>query len=350
MTKRYEGLNGIRALACICIVMFHVSHGPFQLSGFFFERVVASMSDLVFLFMIVSAFSMCCGYYDKIKNHEISPMEFYAKRYRKIVPFFALLCIVDLVVAPSLNSLMEAFANLTLCFGLLPVTKMSVIGVAWFIGLVCVFYLLFPFFCFCCQTRRSAWFTWFIAILFSIACKLYFFDGEHVLMPFNARTNIVYSFMFFVAGGIVYLYREPLARFSCRFRYLLLVPIAGGCVGYYCLPAYGDYWSLLTGTLILVFAIGVEKKGILNNRVTAFFGKISLEVYLCHMAAFRAIEMVGITKLFSSDVCNYLLSFVLTLAGAVAIAIGGRWLISVVEKLVVRLRKHFTSNKQKSTE
>ena len=37
--------------------------------------------------MIISAFGMCCGYYNKIENNEISVNEFYKKRFQKILPF-----------------------------------------------------------------------------------------------------------------------------------------------------------------------------------------------------------------------------------------------------------------------
>ena len=46
--------------------------------------------------------------------------KFYVKRFKKILPFFALLVFVDLIMSPSIESLYEAFADLTLMFGFLP--------------------------------------------------------------------------------------------------------------------------------------------------------------------------------------------------------------------------------------
>ena len=143
----YGSLDGLRAYSAIGIILMHVlTNGNYGLSGFVFEQLIPSFTNLVFLFMAVSGFSLCCGYFDKIINNQISVAEFYSKRYAKIWPFFALLCILDFVISPSKNALYEVFANLTLCFGLLPNTDISVIGVGWFLGLVFAFYLVFPFF------------------------------------------------------------------------------------------------------------------------------------------------------------------------------------------------------------
>lgn len=97
--------------------------------------------------MTVSAFGMCCGYYQKVLNNQISWSDFYGKRFKKILPFFALLVLLDVAMSHSLGSIYEGFADLTLVFGFLPADIISVIGVGWFLGLIFVFYLIFPFFC-----------------------------------------------------------------------------------------------------------------------------------------------------------------------------------------------------------
>ena len=114
------------------------------MGGFVFERMIPSFTNLVFLFMMVSGFGMCCGYYQKFKDQKIGVVDFYKKRYSKIWPYFALLCVLDFVMSPSKSALYEVFANLTLCQGLLPNMNISVIGVSWTLAVIFVFYLLFP--------------------------------------------------------------------------------------------------------------------------------------------------------------------------------------------------------------
>ena len=120
-------------------------------------KLIPFFTDFTLLFMIVSGFSLCCGYYERFKKGTITPNSFYKKRYARILPYFACLCLLDLVMNPSRGAFFETFANLTLCFNLLPNPHITVIGVGWFLGVVFVFYLLFPFFVFMTDNKRRAW-------------------------------------------------------------------------------------------------------------------------------------------------------------------------------------------------
>ena len=180
---RYEGIDGLKAYAIIGIALMHVlANGEYGIGGFVFERLIPSFTNLVFLFMMVSGFGMCCGYYQKIIDQKISVEDFYKKRYIKIWPYFALLCALDFVISPSKESLFEIFANLTLCQGLLPNAKISVIGVSWTLAVIFVFYMLFPFFCFLIGNKKRAWGVAVTALVFNWLCGVYFFDGNHIAM------------------------------------------------------------------------------------------------------------------------------------------------------------------------
>ena len=41
------------------------------------NKVISWFSSFTLLFMIISAFSMCCGYYRRVKSGAITPVEFY---------------------------------------------------------------------------------------------------------------------------------------------------------------------------------------------------------------------------------------------------------------------------------
>lgn len=89
---------------------------------------------------------MCCGYYEKIKNGRISANDFYTKRYKRIWPYFALLCLIGLAFDRTIVGVWQTFSDLTLCFNLLPNPDIKIIGVGRFIGLIFLFYIMFPFF------------------------------------------------------------------------------------------------------------------------------------------------------------------------------------------------------------
>ena len=250
--ERYENLDGLRAYACIGIVMMHIrANGNFGISGFFYDRMIASFTNFTFLFMLLSAFSMCCGYYERFKNNSISLEQFYKRRYQRIWPFFALLCTVELLVDRSLTSLYEWFADLTLAFGLLPNANISVVGVGWFLGTIFVFYMIFPFFVFLMGNKKRAWLVMGITMVLNILCQLYFFDGNHVVDGFTARTNLIYSSIFFVAGGLIYLYRDQIKNWN---KWLVLLATVASIVGIYTIKATAFTWLILC-TLLTILGI-----------------------------------------------------------------------------------------------
>ena len=223
MKERYGTIDGLRMIACIGIMMMHIqANNNYEITGYFYNTVIPSFTNFVFLFMTVSAFGMCCGYYEKVMNQTISLSDFYAKRFKKILPFFGVLVLIDVVISPSRAALFEAFADLTLLFGFLPnAGNISVIGVGWFLGLVFVFYLCFPFFCVLLANKKRAWISFAVSLLYNFVCAEYFEVG---------RSNILYSACFFLAGELIYLYRKELTKIS---SYITAVFAAASIVVYY---------------------------------------------------------------------------------------------------------------------
>jgi peptidoglycan/LPS O-acetylase OafA/YrhL len=76
----------------------------------------------------------------------IDLVAFYKKRYMKILPFFTFIVLIDVCAEFSKQTIMEALANVSLTFGLYS-NNIKVIGVGWFLGLIFVFYMIFPFYC-----------------------------------------------------------------------------------------------------------------------------------------------------------------------------------------------------------
>ena len=334
--KYYDGLDGLRTISALGIVSMHVlTNGDYIINGFLFDNVISSLGVLVYLFMMLSSFSMCCGYFDKILYNKITVQEFYGRRYSKVWPFFALLCVIDFIVSPSINSVYEVFANLTLCFGLLPNANISVIGVGWFLGTIFVFYIMFPFFCYLLSDKRRAWLSFMIAFLFNIICQIYFFDTNHGTTGGN--TNIIYNAVFFIVGGLIFLYRDNLEKI-CKSKKILAHFICIIMITIYLCGFQNLMIKLIMFTAILVNAIGASR-GILQNRVTKFCSGISMEIYLCHMFIFRIIEKIHIVHLFPSDILSYALVVVLTFIGAVVFSIAVNKILNIIRCIIKRVIK-----------
>jgi len=240
--KWYESLDVLRTVAAIGIVMMHIrANCDYQISGFTYDRVIPSFTNFTFLFMVISGFGMCCGYYDRMLSGRISLSSFYAKRFWKIAPYFWVLILLDVVLSPSKAAFAEGFADATLLFGFLQ-KDISVIGVGWFLGLAFVFYLIFPFYCVLLENKKRAWVVLGISLIYNALCGGYFQLG---------RTNILYSGCFFLAGGLIYLYRKELASLN---RWVALGLVLTVIFVYY---AVGDsaMGSLLVSVTLLIYAI-----------------------------------------------------------------------------------------------
>lgn len=256
--EHYGAIDGLRTIACIGIVMMHVAaNTDYSITGFFYNSMIPSFTNFVFLFMTISAFGMCCGYYHKMLNNQINLSDFYAKRFKKILPFFALLVLIDVLLSPSLNAIYEAFADLTLLFGFLPnAGNISVIGVGWFLGLIFVFYICFPFYCVLIKNKKRAWIAFFLSLIFNFVCSVYFDVG---------RTNILYSSCYLIAGGLIYLYRTNIRSLN---QWALLVAVLFSVVLYYLIGA-NTLTCLLVSSSLLVYAIsnrgGVRRLRSINS-------------------------------------------------------------------------------------
>ncbi len=318
-TKKYESIDGLRAISAFGIASMHVlaniRSGDMTLEAA--NRIVQSFTNFVYLFFIISAFGMCCGYYERFKTGSVSMDAFYRKRYQRILPFFAVLTFLGLLMSPGWGSLCESFANLTLCFNLLPNPDIEIIGVGWFLGLIFVFYMLFPFFVFLMDNRRRAWIVMGLAIIFHFVAQLYFFTDKFI--DFNPqRHNIIFAAPYFVAGGLAYLYRGELEAITKRYRYLVLLVCWLLTVGFFFRPRWADMhlYMIVMFSLWLAYAIGVKDK-FLSNKVMKYLSGISMEIYLCHMFVFRIIEKLHFENIIHDVNLLYVLSAVCTILGAI---------------------------------
>lgn len=321
-SDRYEGIDGLKAYAIIGIALMHVlANGEYGIGGFVFERLIPSFTNLVFLFMMVSGFGMCCGYYQRIIDQKISIEDFYKKRYIKIWPYFALLCALDFVISPSKESLFEVFANLTLCQGLLPNANISVIGVSWTLAVIFVFYMLFPFFCFLIENKKRPWGVAIVALIFNWLCGNYFNAG---------RTNIVYDAIYFIAGGLIFLYRKELAEFASKHKVVAGAILLIAIVAYFTLGG-STLTMLFFCVAALFYTLGCNRGGVLVNPVAKFLGGISFEIYLCHMVIYRVLEKLHLVHLFGNGLLAYIFTAIAVICGSVVFSVCAKWFLNKIE-------------------
>lgn len=284
------------------------------------EKLIPWFTDFTLMFMVVSGFSLCCGYYDRVKTGAITPNAFYQKRYMRILPFFACLCLLDLVMSPSVDQVYNLIANLTLCFNFIPNAQIPMIGVGWFLGLVFVFYLLFPFFVFLLDSKRRGWISLVIALVFAGLCTVHSYNVD-IPVPKIGRTNIIYTMPLFMTGGMIYLYKEKLKRSGVG-QYICLAVCIAVTILFFVFPEMrkSGFGALVAELILfgcwLVYALG-SKDWILNNRIVRFISGISMEVYLCHMVMFRVVERIHLERFIADGDVLYILTCGLVIMGAI---------------------------------
>lgn len=321
--ERYDNLDGLRTLSCLGIIGMHIkANTDYEITGWVYHTLISSTSLFVYLFLLISGFGMFCGYYERIKTGTVDINHFYTKRYNKILPFFATLIMLDIVMEHSVSSLIEGLTEMTMVFGLLPNNEMSVIGVGWTLGVIFLFYMLFPFFVWLFWTKKRAWISFLVSILLNLFCDWYFFTDRFVIESFAPRHNFLYCAPFFAGGGMVYLYRKEIREFVSRrkwqtFDICLLITFA------YLFFLHPSIDMNRPGPIMLAvfipwlcYSISIGSR-FLSNPCMHYLSGMSLEMYLAHMVIFRVVERLNCLYLFGTGWISYIVIYVMIVAGLI---------------------------------
>lgn len=320
MEKRYENLDGVRTICCLAIIVMHVAANTSYeaLEGYSGRVIIHSWTQFVYLFLMISGFGMCCGYYEIFKTGKIDLAKFYARRYMKIVPFFSVLILIDLIINWSKEALYEGIIEIALMHGLLPNNQLDVIGVSWTLGVIFLFYMLFPFVVFLLHNRKSAWLSFAISLLITWTCGDYFFTEKFVIEGFSYRHAFIYCAPFFLLGGVIYLYRDDIEKLVKRFRLIILFVCVVLTVFYYTVPDMINGRDVVVFKLLVLFGLWLSwfiscRTVVLDNRLMHFLGGMSLELYLAQMVAFRAVEKLGFIYIFGTGWVSYIFACIVVM-------------------------------------
>ncbi len=313
----YNGIDGLRTIGCICIVLLHVySNLEISIDNFIFNNFVSYFGSFVNMFFMISSFSLCCGYYEKFENKNIDLKLFYRSRFLKIIPFFGFVCLIDLILNfDGITTIYEFIANISLLFGFMPNNKINMIGVGWYLGILFVFYIIFPFYYTCICSKKRAWLSFVVSIILMFIVKYHFsvnYDG----------TTIFNYLPYLFGGSLLYLYRYNILEFVKKIKLLWMILTILSFIACYMTPNFIGNFDVSFFKYIIFFSIliiaGISCDGIvLSNKFTKFISKNSLEIYLSHMILYRLVEKASylfkIQNQFILFVICFLLVFLLTI-------------------------------------
>lgn len=332
-TRKYRNIDALRTFSCLAIIMWHIlANLNYEWGGVIPERIIPSFNYLVYLFMLISGFGMCNGYYDMVHNGNFEVNKFYFRRYKKNVPFFAIVVLLECLMSFSLDALYEAFIEVTMLFGFLPNNNLSVIGVAWTLGVIFVFYIIFPYFVFLLYSKKRAWFSLVISVMITYMCQIYFMTDKFVTPDYSMRHSFLYCIPFFVMGGLLYLYKAEIEQAVNKCVLLVVIGCIGFTVLYYFVPDHVKGIDLVAFKCLIVysawFCVALGKVNVvMSNKFTALISGISMEMYLSHMVVFRLIEKIGIPVILG----NSFIGYICTCLAVIAVLISA---IKIYKKIV----------------
>lgn len=174
------------------------------------------------------------------------------------------------------------------------------------------------------ETRREHGGGAAAALVFNFLCSSYF----------NAdRKNIVYDAIYFVAGGLVFLYRKELAGFAQKHKVVVGTILLVSTVAYFVLGS-STFTMLFFCVVALIYALGCKAEGVLINPVAKFFSGISFEIYLCHMVIYRVIEKLSLIHLFGDGILAYVFTATVVICGSVVFSVCAKWFLNKIETFV----------------
>lgn len=348
-TRHYASIDGLRVISCISIIAMHIQANTEYaiteagVSGFLYHHFVPALTWLVYLFLMISGFGMCAGYLKRFQDGTVELESFYKKRYAKILPFFGFLLIIALAFEPSLVNFYEATVEAMFLHGLLPNNAMNVLGVCWTLGVIFLFYLLFPAFTVLMKSKRRAWVALVASLWINFICQQYFFTETFVTELFTPRHSFIYCLPLFIAGGLVYLYRNEIRAVCGRHRWGILLLCILVTVIYFIYKVYGvrprvEYYILLPVFMLwLSYVVGVDSK-ILSCKAMRYLGSISMEMYLAQMIIFRLVEKMKLLYVLGTGWLGFLMSTAMTVIGLmIFIECYKRILVPIVRKAIGKL-------------
>lgn len=346
----YLSIDGLKALSCLGIILMHIqANTEYKLYGnILYDTIIPSFTWLVYLFLLISAFGICSGYLEKFWDKSIDLEIFYKNRYKKILPFFGFLILIALIVSWDANSFYEATIELLVLNGFLPNNELSLLGVCWTLGVIFIFYFVFPALSVIYKRKKRAWACLAISLWINYICDQYFFSDYFVAQSFTPRHSFIFCLPFFIMGGIIFIYREKISNFCLNRDKEIMVLSALIIILWYLIPNNQDFIitlkCLVVYSLILGVSIGCSPK-FLKNRVLIFLSSISMEMYLAQMIIFRLIEKLGLLYLFGSSGVggwlSLLLAFILVVFGLIIFILLYRTIFSVLKRNIQKVRNKY---------
>lgn len=226
--RKLDGLHGLRAVAAIAVVLFHLEAMPGVPRDSWFAALAGHFYLSVQLFFVISAFSL----YHSSRYAPARYPAYLVKRFFRIAPLYYVMLgyVVWRVGSPGWEALL---ANVTFTFNLFPRLEQGMVFAGWSVGVEMIFYLLLPGLLFLLR-GRVAFALLFVAATASSVMLWRFTAGATALPDNFAYYSLVGNLPAFAAGLFAYRVfialdrspRRPWANRAFAATFVLLLALA----------------------------------------------------------------------------------------------------------------------------
>lgn len=362
---RLDFLDALRFFAIVYVVISHLVLIPqpnLLIPEWIAPFIINGGDAGVSLFFVLSAFSLSYSM-DARSGETMLVRNFYIRRSFRIAPLFYILMVLywirDAVVFGVFHPVSEVLVNASLLFNLVPACVGGFVWASWTIGVIVLFYLLFPLIHKYIRNLYAA-LALFVASVLIAWVWSYFVTNYGEAIGYLKADEIGFAWGFgflqhlpvFACGIVVYhLFFDYFSKTSHNARQAYGFIFILSFVLFYGVLLTEYMQNIIWGKTILhgicfsliVLGLGLKPFNFLVNSKTAYLGKVSYSMYLFHPILIFTIIPVyrWFYNLVPTDILGYLASLLITFIQLVFISLlSYRYIertgIALGEKLISR--------------
>jgi peptidoglycan/LPS O-acetylase OafA/YrhL len=287
--QRLPGIHGLRAIAAIGVVFFHVAYVPAFVKPAFialppiFDQIVPNLGFCVPLFFVISAFSLAYVH-DKSVGRDGWIGPYFIKRIFRIGPLFWAMMVAYWFLWwwPKGHFIDLLIINATFAFNFFPGLHESIVAAGWSVGVEMPFYFAFPFILERVRRLQDAVIFLFATGIISFASRLWFAGNPvYAYMAFTSNIAIfaigLLAHRCFVSWSDYGKLRSRLAFIAVAWSAVFLLfkhfPIYAG-------QPHALLWSCAFG-LLCAWQAATPSRWLANSAMQ-WLGERSFSIYLLH--------------------------------------------------------------------
>ncbi|MCX6727020.1 MAG: acyltransferase [Candidatus Shapirobacteria bacterium] len=295
-TEKYQYIDSLRGFAVFAVLLTHCQlYGSNQYS-LPFKSLLDHGTLGVQLFFIISAFTLCLSFNQKLQFEKHPILNFYLRRFFRIMPLFLLATIFYHFSPDNLDN---------------SIPFNSLVPGSWTIFVESGFYLIFPFLFFRINSlKRSLWFSLFLAIIYQIFYYIYYHQVNNLYYYLPAQLSVfLIGFILFHFTKIKLASLKPtLSDLALGQLFILIIIIQ---LSSQTILPYHFIFSILFG--ISIYLLSLYPIRLFVNKITAYIGKISFSLYITHFAVLKFMDSNHLVDFVNQNYLNFFIRLLLLL-------------------------------------